>query len=61
MAKDSVSHGERLRTAAAFSGRLCCALCVPSMGELQMGFESPVGIPENMKCQNHYLKPTREG
>jgi len=36
-------------------------LCVPSMGELQMGFESPVGIPENMKCQNHYLKPTPEG
>jgi len=40
---------------------LWTALCVPSMGELQMGFESPVGIPENMKCQNHYLKPTREG
>ena len=23
------------------------ALCVPSMGTLQMGFKSPVGIPEH--------------
>jgi hypothetical protein len=32
------------------------------MGTLQMGFKSPVGIPEIMKVKaNHHLRPTREG
>ena len=29
------------------SGLSSAVLCVPSMGALQMGFESPVGIPEH--------------